>query len=73
MHHDRLGHMARYLHDPAAPLGEIHRITSGFTFAGSAAFNATNIRTDAALEPAGCVGDLGWYTIRWALFALDYE
>ena len=72
MHHDRLGHMERYLRDPAA-LGEVHRVTSGFTFAGSSEFRATNIRTDAALEPAGCIGDLGWYTIRWALFALNYE
>ena len=27
----------------------------------------------AALEPAGCLGDLGWYCIRGALWAFGYE
>ena len=69
MHHERLNSMGRYLSDNA--LGDIRRITSGFSFASPLEWS--NIRTQAALEPAGCVGDLGWYTIRWALWALNWE
>jgi hypothetical protein len=29
--------------------------------------------TQAALEPAGCLGDLGWYCIRWALWAYGWD
>jgi predicted dehydrogenase len=48
-------------------------VTSGFHFAGDAEFLASNIRMDAALEPLGALGDLGWYNVRLALFAFRYE
>ena len=34
-------------------------------------FIKTNIRTDKNLEPLGCLGDIGWYAIRWALFLFN--
>jgi predicted dehydrogenase len=27
----------------------------------------------SALEPQGCLGDLGWYTIRFALWTMNYQ
>ena len=34
-------------------------------------FIKNNIRTDKKLEPLGCLGDIGWYAIRWALFLFN--
>ncbi|MBL9126517.1 MAG: Gfo/Idh/MocA family oxidoreductase, partial [Verrucomicrobiales bacterium] len=51
-------------------VGEIRRLASGFSFRAGGDFEAGNIRADAALEPAGCLGDLGWYCIRFALEAM---
>lgn len=31
-------------------------------------FLKNNIRTNKNLEPLGCLGDIGWYAIRWAIF-----
>ena len=50
--------MMRHIAD-AATLGAPRRITSAFSFCGDDAFVAGNIRMSAALEPAGCLGDLG--------------
>ena len=36
-------------------------------------FKEENIRTDPNLEPHGCLGDLGWYTIRFILWAMNYQ
>jgi predicted dehydrogenase len=52
-------------------IGELKRITSVFSFLGSEEFFATNIRASSALEPFGCLGDLGWYCIRLALWAMN--
>lgn len=48
-------------------LGAPRRMTAAFSFAGDAAFFAGNIRVRADADALGCVGDLGWYTIRMAL------
>ena len=50
-------------------VGEVRRIASAFTFRQSPEFFVENIRTDSLLEPHGCLGDLGWYCIRFALWA----
>lgn len=74
MHNARLADMARYLHaGEAGALGVPRVVTSTFGFRADDAFHRSNIRTQAALEPAGCVGDLAWYDIRLALFAFGYE
>jgi predicted dehydrogenase len=33
----------------------------------------TNIRANGALEPLGCLGDLGWYCVRFSLWAMNWE
>lgn len=51
-------------------VGEIRRVASQFSFRAGSDFEAGNIRADATLEPAGCLGDLGWYCVRFGLEAL---
>jgi predicted dehydrogenase len=72
MHTDRMKKM-RELLDDGTSVGEIRRIISQFSFNGGAEFEQTNIRTNSNLEPLGCLGDLGWYTIRFSLWAMNYE
>ncbi len=47
------------------PLGPIRRLASQFCFSGGDDFERQNIRMDSRLEPYGCLGDLGWYNIRF--------
>ena len=72
MHSPRLPAL-RAVIDDAARLGQVRRITSMFCFAGNQSEFHTNIRVQAALEPAGCLGDLGWYCIRFSLFAQRWQ
>jgi predicted dehydrogenase len=57
----------------ADAVGRMRRITLAFTFAADKTFFGSNIRGDSALEPHGCVGDLGWYCIRFALWAAGFQ
>jgi len=72
MHSSRLANMRQTL-DDGASVGDIRRITSQFSFLGSDDFMLKNIRTSHELEPLGCLGDLGWYNIRFSLWAMNYE
>jgi predicted dehydrogenase len=54
-------------------VGRMRRMTLAFTFCADESFFKSNIRSSAALEPHGCVGDLGWYCIRFALWAMDWK
>lgn len=72
MHHQRLAAM-RAVIDDGQSIGEIRRIVSQFSFCAPDEWTNTNIRAASSLEPAGCLGDLGWYTIRFILFAMNYE
>jgi len=63
MHSQRLP-LVRQLIDEQAEIGSMRRMASQFCFAGDASFERGNIRVDSALEPLGCLGDLGWYCIR---------
>ena len=72
MHSRRLQQMRVALDDPQA-IGSIRRITSAFTFAAPPEFFTQNIRADAAMEPHGCLGDLGWYCIRFSLWAMRWQ
>jgi predicted dehydrogenase len=51
-------------------IGPLRRITSAFSFHGDESFFANNIRSNRELEPFGCLGDLGWYDIRLALWTM---
>jgi predicted dehydrogenase len=72
MHSARLAQVRKILDDQPG-LGRIRRITSVFTFNQEAEFFATNIRARSELEPHGCLGDLGWYCIRFALWVMNWQ
>src|SRR5262249_19799313 len=67
MHSQRLALLRQTLDDHEA-VGRIRRIVSQFSFKGSSEFLARNIRVHHDLEPLGCLGDLGWYNIRFSLW-----
>jgi predicted dehydrogenase len=72
MHSPRLARVREVL-DDGKSIGEVRRISSAFSFYSGKDFFRDNIRVDGALEPAGCLGDLGWYCIRFALWAMHWE
>lgn len=72
MHSRRLEKIRETL-DNGTSIGEIKRIASGFTFCAPPAFFKGNIRSQSSLEPHGCLGDLGWYCIRFALWTMNWQ
>jgi predicted dehydrogenase len=68
MHSQRLALLRRTL-DDGASVGTIRRIASQFSFKAPPEFLASNIRVQHDLEPLGCLGDLGWYNVRFCLWA----
>ena len=72
MHSARLPEMRRQL-DDADKIGPLRYMSSQFTFNADDDFYDSNIRGSGGLEPAGCLGDLGWYTIRLTLWVMKYE
>ncbi len=69
MHSQRMAAIREAL-DDAQQVGQIKRLTSGFSFCGDDGFRQSNIRTHSELEPYGCLGDLGWYCARFFLWAM---
>ena len=67
MHSKRL-ELVRQVLDDGQSVGGVRRVATAFTFLQSQEFFAGNIRTHSELEPYGCLGDLGWYCIRFALW-----
>jgi predicted dehydrogenase len=73
MHSPRLEKVREVLGDGKS-VGRIRRISSAFSFfPADQNFFQDNIRINGALEPTGCLGDLGWYSIRFALWTLDWQ
>ncbi|MCX6928023.1 MAG: Gfo/Idh/MocA family oxidoreductase, partial [Verrucomicrobia bacterium] len=72
MHSRRLERMRELLSDGKA-VGGIRRIASAFSFRADEEFFASNIRAQSELEPHGCLGDLGWYCIRFSLWAMNWK
>jgi predicted dehydrogenase len=72
MHSRRLELLRQVLKD-GQNVGEIRRIAAAFTFRQAPEFFADNIRTHSSLEPFGCLGDLGWYCLRFALWVMDWQ
>ena len=72
MHSARMTALRKALDDPEN-VGELRRITSQFSFLASDEFFGENIRASDELEPLGCLGDLGWYNIRLALWAMHFQ
>jgi predicted dehydrogenase len=72
MHNRRLDQIRAVL-DEGVAVGQVKRLTSNFSFLGTEDFMRANIRASSALEPAGCLGDLGWYCIRFALWTVNWQ
>lgn len=72
MHSVRLNRLQEML-DDRTNFGTLRRITSAFTFQAPPEFFHENIRAHPKLEPHGCVGDLGWYCIRLALWSMGWQ
>jgi predicted dehydrogenase len=72
MHSPRLARVRDIL-DDGKSIGEVRRLSSAFSFYSGKDFFRDNIRVNGALEPAGCLGDLGWYCIRFALWMMNWE
>jgi predicted dehydrogenase len=72
VHGKRLARLRAVL-DDGQSVGNLTRITSAFSFRGESDFFSSNIRAVTQLEPHGCVGDLGWYCIRLALWAVNWQ
>ncbi|MDP2438274.1 MAG: Gfo/Idh/MocA family oxidoreductase [archaeon] len=53
-----------------ASLGKVTHCNAHFSWPQ---LDPANIRLAPSLEPTGCLGDLGWYTIRACLFAFNGE
>lgn len=67
-HSKRIAEICRSLESQES-IGKLRRISTHFSFSGDQSFQQSNIRTDSVLEPHGCLGDLGWYCIRFTLRA----
>ena len=72
MHNPRLDRLRAALDDQST-FGNLKRITSHFSFCSTGDFQLANIRSNASLEPLGCLGDLGWYCIRITLWAMNWK
>lgn len=69
MHSSRLDSLRMVLEDEDT-VGELKRIATQFSFRAPEEFLTGNIRVHSGLEPLGCVGDLGWYNVRFTLWTL---
>jgi predicted dehydrogenase len=72
MHNPRLQRIREVL-DDSQKIGRIKRISSMFSFRAPEKYLHTNIRMHSDLEPTGCLGDLGWYNIRFSLWAMGWQ
>jgi predicted dehydrogenase len=72
MHSHRLVRLRKILGEEQN-VGTIKRIATQFSFCAPDDWVQSNIRTSSELEPLGCLGDLGWYTIRFILWTLDFQ
>ena len=67
-HSSRLKKIREILADQHS-VGAVRRITSHFSFMGTPEW----ILSNSMVEPAGCLGDVGWYNIRFTLFVMNYR
>jgi predicted dehydrogenase len=54
-------------------VGTLRRLATQFSFQASDEFLAQNIRVRSDLEPLGCLGDLGWYNLRFSLWVMNEQ
>lgn len=72
MHSQRLGLLRDVLNDGRS-VGDLRRIATQFSFCAPEEFLEGNIRMSSELEPLGCLGDLGWYNIRFTLWTMNEQ
>mmetsp|Transcript_99107 Transcript_99107/g.296152 ORF Transcript_99107/g.296152 Transcript_99107/m.296152 type:complete len:355 (+) Transcript_99107:67-1131(+) len=74
MHNERLEEMKSVLKDEKT-FGKVTQVVSAFTIpcAQEEEWAKGNIRMKRDTEPLGCLGDLGWYCVRFTLWAFDYD
>lgn len=72
MHSTRLDKIREVL-DGGMAIGALRRMYSAFSFCGGDDFLSGNIRMNSELEPDGCLGDLGWYCIRFMLWVMKWQ
>jgi len=54
-------------------VGNVRRVVSHFSFKAGDDFTTSNIRSQSETEPLGCLGDLGWYNVRFILSAMNWD
>jgi predicted dehydrogenase len=72
MHSGRLQQIRETL-DDGHSIGRLRRIATQFSFCAPDEFLQNNIRMHGDLEPLGCLGDLGWYNIRFTLWVMNWQ
>ena len=72
MHSERLNRIREVMED-GETIGKLRRINTQFSFCAPEEFLTENIRMHSDLEPHGCLGDLGWYTLRFILWVMNYN
>jgi predicted dehydrogenase len=72
MHNSRLPKIREVLENGTS-IGDVKRITTSFSFCAPPEFFRDNIRARNEMEPYGCLGDLGWYCIRFALWTMKWQ
>jgi predicted dehydrogenase len=72
MHSERLSLLRQLLEDGSS-IGRIKRIHCHHAFKAPESFMKNNIRVNSSLEPHGCLGDLGYYCLRFILWAMNWE
>jgi len=72
VHNLRMTRIRKFL-DDGKSIGQLKRLMSNFSFHLAENAYATNVRINRALEPAGCLGDLGWYPIRFFLWTMKWK
>jgi len=71
-HSARLAAIEKSIHVDRS-IGNVRRVVSHFAFKADDDFAATNIRSQSDTEPLGCLGDLGWYNVRFVLSAMNWD
>lgn len=73
MHNERLTAMRKVMDSDS--FGAVSHVVTGFTlpFGNDEDWAKGNIRMSRATEPLGCLGDLGWYCVRFSLWAYNYD
>ncbi|XP_071717314.1 uncharacterized oxidoreductase At4g09670-like [Rutidosis leptorrhynchoides] len=72
MHHPRTEKMKEVLSDQQR-FGQLNSLHSTCSYVGEGDFLKNNIRVNSNLDSLGALGDMGWYSIRAILWALDYQ